>query len=74
MSEFCEELYSKHIRSPLLLSMMVDIYEERALASDKPEHAHDYLTKALEVCCSLAPFMDIVDIMKLATLSFTQAL
>ena len=49
MSEFCEELYSKHIRSPLLLSMMVDIYEERALATDTTEHARDYLAKALEV-------------------------
>lgn len=49
VSEFCEELYSKHIRSPLLLSMMVDIYEERALATDTTEHARDYLAKALEV-------------------------
>ena len=50
VSEFCEELYAKHIRSPLLLSMMVDIYEERVLAADTTEHAQNYLAKALEVC------------------------
>ena len=50
VSEFCDELYSKHIRSPLLLSMMVDIYEERALATDTTEHAQNFLAKALEVC------------------------
>jgi hypothetical protein len=50
VSEFCDELYSKHIRSPLLLSMMVDIYEERALATDITEHAQNFVAKALEVC------------------------
>lgn len=49
LNQFCEELYSKHIRSPLLLSLMVDICEEGAEAN-KSERAPENLTKALEVC------------------------
>ena len=46
LGQFCEELFSKHIRSPFLLAVMVDMCEERAKDS---EHAQENQTKALEV-------------------------
>ena len=62
VSEFCEDLYSKHIRSPLLLSLMVDIYEERAAADKTTEHAQNYLTKALGVRYTVTSALLVVNI------------
>ena len=47
LSQFCEELYSKHIRSPFLFSLMVDICEEKV--ESKSEDTQEQLTKALGV-------------------------
>ena len=44
---FCDELYSKSIRSPFLLSLLIDLYEEDARKGE--EGAQDNVTKAVEV-------------------------
>lgn len=49
LKSFCDELYSKHIRSPFLLSLLVDMYEECIQPPVDDEHPDPNLTKALEV-------------------------
>ena len=48
LAQFCEDLFSKQIRSPFLLSMMVDIYQEKAVTCEA-EKVRENLSKALEV-------------------------
>ena len=47
LKEFCDELYSKNIRSTFLLSIQIDIYEEEALKDSST--APEKVAKALEV-------------------------
>lgn len=58
--EFCEELYQAGVRSPYLLSFLVDIYEEMCL---KPNGEHDLQTLAQKVsllCQELAKEHDTI--------------
>lgn len=43
LREVCEEMFSEHIHSPLLLGVLVDMYQEQG------DHTH--LNKAVEVMC-----------------------
>ena len=45
VKEACDEMYSRHIRSPFLLSTLVDMHEERA----GQVGGEEALAKALEV-------------------------
>lgn len=38
----CDDMFSKNIRSPLLLGVLVDMYQEQG--------GHTHLTQAAEVC------------------------
>ncbi len=51
VSEFCQELYDKSIRSPYLLAFMVDMYEEQLeqQAASGDHQRIDTLNKATQV-------------------------
>lgn len=52
LKEACLELYSRHLHSPFLLSLLVDMYEEEA--------GQESLRKAIELCGQLAGEVDTI--------------
>ena len=51
VAEFCDNLYNvDNVRSPYLLSFMIDVYEHR-LETKSCRDAPRTLRRALEVCC-----------------------
>ncbi len=48
LREVCDEMYSRHVRSPFLLSTLMDMYEEEA-GLEGAGHRSESLMKAIEV-------------------------
>lgn len=58
LKEFCNELFSKNIKSPFLLSIQIDIYEEEARKDSST--APEAVAKALELCTELSSKYDTI--------------
>ncbi|KAJ6648349.1 Protein farnesyltransferase/geranylgeranyltransferase type-1 subunit alpha [Pseudolycoriella hygida] len=59
--EFCEELYASGVRTPFLMSFLIDMYEEKCLRSDCDSDGYDkedLSKKVLEYCKLMATDYD----------------
>jgi len=62
VADFCEDLYSSGVRSPYLLSFLIDLYEEKCLrVPPNPEDDIELLAnKISELCDSLITEHDVI--------------
>lgn len=58
--DFSEELYSAGVRSPYLLSFMVDMYQERCLDGTAPDEAQELQRKINEICNGMITTHDTI--------------
>ena len=61
MVDFCEELYKQDVRSPFLLSFLIDLYEEKSLEeTNTTEQAEALAKKAMQLCILLMTKYDVI--------------
>lgn len=58
--DFCEELYRSGIRSPYLLSFMIDMYQEKCLRATADDDIADFELKANEICNGMITTHDTI--------------
>lgn len=58
--DFCEELYRSGIRSPYLLSFILDMYQEKCLRVGEDENVADLESKVNEICNGMITTHDTI--------------
>lgn len=60
MVDFCEELYRLGIRSPYLLSFMLDMYQEKCLRDSQDDNVAELVQKVNEICNGMITTHDTI--------------
>lgn len=58
--DFCEELFDAGVRSPHLLSFLIDIYEEKCLKNPGDDESEGMAKKIADICQLLITTHDVL--------------